>query len=294
MEIMTTIARMSAFAVAATLAVSLSAQEGQPEGGQPGAVLQQADPMDQFRPQTGTVKVGSIAEAKLGEGWRWLDGDNGRSFLRQLGNRPDSSTLGVALPPDFDQSGIFAVYSYVEDGHIEDLETPDWDELLESMKEGAKEDSKQRVKQGLESVELLGWAEPPHYDPVGKKLYWAKEIRFGGAPVTTLNYNVRILGREGVLVLNAVADTDQLAQVAAASKEILAVTEFTEGNRYEDYDPSVDRLAAYGIGGLIAGKALAKVGLFKAIGLFLVKGWKLVLVAVAAIGGMLSKVLKRS
>lgn len=281
METMTTIARMSAFAVAATLAVSLSAQEGQPEGGQPEAVLQQADPMNQFRPQTGTVKVGSIAEAKLGEGWRWLDGDNGRSFLRQLGNRPDSSTLGVALPPDFDQSGIFAVYSYVEDGHIEDLETPDWDELLESMKEGAKEDSKQRVEQGLESVELLGWAEPPQFDAASKKMFWAERLQFGGSEGETLNYNVRLLGRNGHMVINGVGGIEQLRAVDAYNKELLQVTDFVEGKRYSDFDPSIDKVAAYGIGALVAGKLAAKLGIFA----LLLKNIKLVLIGIVAIGG---------
>ena len=36
----------------------------------------------------------------------------------------------------------------------------------------------------------------------------------------------------------------------------------------EDYDPSTDRLAAYGIGGLIAGKVLGKVGLFAKLAKF--------------------------
>ena len=247
--------------------------------------------------EEGRVGLGAgLATCDLPGGWSYLRDAEARFIVEDVwGNPEDPSVIGLITPPEDQEWGAIIV-SYEEDGHVldDDAAGLDYAELLESMIDDSEEENDYRRENGFETVELLGWAEPPHYDPVGKKLYWAKEIRFGGAPVTTLNYNVRILGREGVLVLNAVADTDQLAQVAAASKEILAVTEFTEGNRYEDYDPSVDRLAAYGIGGLIAGKALAKVGLFKAIGLFLVKGWKLVLVAVAAIGGMLSKVLKRS
>ena len=52
------------------------------------------------------------------------------------------------------------------------------------------------------------------FDSAQKKLYWAKELRFDGSPETTLNYNLRILGREGVLVLNAVAEVSQLSEVA--------------------------------------------------------------------------------
>ncbi|MGH9940273.1 MAG: DUF2167 domain-containing protein, partial [Blastocatellia bacterium] len=39
--------------------------------------------------------------------------------------------------------------------------------------------------------------------------------------------------------------------------------EFNEGHRYGDYVAGVDKVAAYGIGGLIAGKLAAKAGLFK-------------------------------
>jgi uncharacterized membrane-anchored protein len=74
---------------------------------------------------------------------------------------------------------------------------------------------------------------------------------------------VRVLGRKGTLVLNAVSDAKQLSDVASGAKLVLAKTEFTVGNRYSDFNPSLDKVAAYGIGGLIAGKILLKAGLFK-------------------------------
>ena len=68
---------------------------------------------------------------------------------------------------------------------------------------------------------------------------------------------------------------------------ILAGVDFNPGQQYADYKPGVDRLAAYGVGGLIAGKVLAKAGLFAKIGLLLAKGWKLVLLAiVGAVAGI--------
>jgi len=274
---------MFAFAVAATMAISLSAQEGQPETAQE----PQGDPLAQYNPVTGSVKVGDVAEAKLGDGWKWLADENGRRFLRDLGNNPGSSTLGVALPPDFIDSGIFAVYSYVDDGHIEDLETPDWDELLESMKENAKADSEDRKKHGLGGVELLGWAEPPHFDAAEKKMYWAERLMFEGEESETLNYNVRLLGRSGHMVINGVGGIEQLREVDAYNKELLKVTDFVEGKRYSDFDPSIDKVAAYGIGALVAGKLAAKLGIFALI----LKNIKLVLIGIAAIGGFVWKFL---
>jgi uncharacterized membrane-anchored protein len=69
-----------------------------------------------------------------------------------------------------------------------------------------------------------------------------------------LNYNVRALGRRGVVVLNAVAGMEQLATVQTGMQSVLTFVDFTEGHRCADFVPSADRVAAYGIAGLIAGK----------------------------------------
>jgi uncharacterized membrane-anchored protein len=46
---------------------------------------------------------------------------------------------------------------------------------------------------------------------------------------------------------------------------------FTTGNTYGEFNSSVDKVAAYGIAGLIAGGILAKTGLFAKIGILLLK-----------------------
>ena len=56
------------------------------------------------------------------------------------------------------------------------------------------------------------------------------------------------------------------------------MTDFTTGNRYEDFKPGVDKVAAYGIGGLIAGDVLAKTGMLAVALLALKKFWFLALV----------------
>ena len=67
---------------------------------------------------------------------------------------------------------------------------------------------------------------------------------------------------------------------------ILASVDFTSGNRYADFNPDIDEVAAYGIGGLIAGKILAKAGFFAVI----LKFWKFIAIgAVALFGGFRKK-----
>ena len=266
-----------------------TAPETAPEPAEAGADIKEM--LARYHPTEGTVRIGTVAEAKLAEGWLFLSGDDARRFLTDLGNQPGPQVLGVAMPPDFAESRVFAVYSYADEGHVEDDENPNYDELLTEMQESAKESSAHRKKAGLGGVELLGWAEPPHYDMGQHKLYWAEKLKFEENPGLTLNYNVRVLGRTGHLVVNGVGDLDQLELVANHSKELLTVTEFLPGQRYEDFDPAYDKVAAYGIGGLIAGKLALKAGLFAKLAVLLKVALKPILVGLVLLGGLVVKIL---
>jgi uncharacterized membrane-anchored protein len=72
-------------------------------------------------------------------------------------------------------------------------------------------------------------------------------------------------------------------------REVLSFVEFNEGHRYGDYVAGVDKVAAYGIGALIAGGVLAKVGFFKLLLGALIAGKKFVIVALVALGAFLKK-----
>ena len=100
-----------------------------------------------------------------------------------------------------------------------------------------------------------------------------------------------MLGRTGNIEINGVGDIDQLALVDTHCKQLLDVTEFVEGKRYSDFDPEYDKMAAYGIGGLIAGKLALKAGLFAKLGVLLLKLWKPLLVGFALLGGFVVKML---
>ncbi|MGK9527429.1 DUF2167 domain-containing protein, partial [Salmonella enterica subsp. enterica] len=85
-------------------------------------------------------------------------------------------------------------------------------------------DNKERQKQGYAGLHLLGWAEPPHYDDTTHKMYWARELKADDAQQTTLNYSIRVLGREGVLELNAVAAMVDLPTIKQEMPKVLAFT----------------------------------------------------------------------
>ena len=70
------------------------------------------------------------------------------------------------------------------------------------------------------SVNLIGRAKAPRYDNQTHKLYWAKELKFGSHLENTLNYDIRMLGRGGVLVLTGVAGMSQLTEIEQATPKI--------------------------------------------------------------------------
>ena len=188
------------------------------------------------------------------------------------------------------------VVSYTEDGHVDDSDARsiDYADLLKQMQEGSREANAELVKRGYRSEELLGWAEPPHYDSEAKKLFWAKSLRFGGEPDPTLNYCIRILGRKGVLELNALGRTADLARIGPAAQEVMAKTAFTEGNRYADYKEGVDLVQAGGIAGLIAGGVIVKkLGMFAVFGAVLLKFAKFLILPLIFIGGWLLSWFKK-
>ncbi|HUM46268.1 MAG TPA: DUF2167 domain-containing protein, partial [Chitinophagales bacterium] len=71
--------------------------------------------------------------------------------------------------------------------------------------------------------------------------------------------------------------------------KILASTELNPGNQYGDYNASVDKLAEYGVGGLIAGAVLTKTGIIAKIGLVLLKAWKVIAIGAIALAGVIKK-----
>jgi uncharacterized membrane-anchored protein len=74
-----------------------------------------------------------------------------------------------------------------------------------------------------------------------------------------------------------------MQDIEAKAPVILGMVDFTDGNRYTDFKPGTDKVAAYGFAGLIAGGVLAKAGFFKVIWLFAAKFIKVIIVGVVAL-----------
>lgn len=263
------------------------------------AYLAQAEALwNSLDQQQGEIALpNGVASLNIPESFNYLNPDDAKKILVEVWGNPEDtggSTLGMLFPAGmtpFDESSWGVTIQYEEDGYVsdEDADEINYDELLAQMKEDAVASSKERVNQGYEPIELIGWASEPFYDRDSHKLHWAQEIKIGDYPVNTLNYNIRILGRKGVLVLNFIASMNQKALIESKVPDVLALAEFDPGSRYDEFDPSIDKIAAYGLGALVAGKVLAKTGFLVVALVFLKKFGIVIFIAVAAVLGKLFK-----
>lgn len=292
-----TLRRMTAIAIASAVVA-----------GVPFSALAQQTELDILRTlhfQSGKIALGdNLAEIDQTNNFRYLDNGDTQTFLTKVWDNPPGAgedALGMLIPTDaspLNSEGWAVIVSYDRTGYVSDEEAGkiDYDELMRQMQEAAREVSKDRVQKGQSSIELLGWARKPYYDAQAKKLFWAKRLRFDGGPGETLNYEIRVLGRNGVLDLNVVASMDALPSIDKRVQTILSMVHFNKGNSYAEYDPKVDKAAAYGLAGLIAGGVLAKAGFFKGLIVLLLAFKKIFAVAaiagLAAIAGAMKKVAR--
>ncbi|WP_065204192.1 DUF2167 domain-containing protein [Shewanella woodyi] len=247
--------------------------------------------------QTGEIALkGNVAKLQVPDDFYYLSpADTEKVLVEIWGNPPGNPSLGMLFPADttpFDAESWGVTIDYEQEGYVSDKDANniDYNELLTQMKSDTRDNSNARVEQGYEPIELVGWAAAPFYNAETHKLYWAKEIKFGNADTNTLNYNIRVLGRKGVLVLNFIASMDQKAIIDSKLDNVLNIADFNEGSQYADFDPEIDEVAAYGLGALVAGKVVAKTGLIAGLIIFLKKFGIFI---VLGIGALFKKLFSR-
>ena len=255
-----------------------------------------------LKPQAGSVALpGGLATLELTDTFRYLTPHDAKRLLEEgWGNppNPEDSTLGMIVPASVDpltREGWGVLITYNDDGHVSDDDAAkiDYADLLKQMKDALAEVNTERTKQGYPSLTLAGWAEPPHYDAASHKMYWAKDLIVGDNQEHTLNYFVRVLGRQGVLELNAIASMEQLPMIRESMKQVEAFSDFTEGNRYAQFNSSTDKLAAYGLAALVAGGIAAKTGLLAKLFAIVLALKKFILIGLAAVAGFFGKFFRK-
>ena len=254
------------------------------------AYAQDDNALDRLPWQAGptTGQIGATATIKVPAGYKFMGPEGAREFNRLTENPSPDVDEYVLAKQDYTW---IAFFSYSDVGYVKDDEKLDADDLLKSVSEGTEEGNEERRDNGWAPVHVTGWAFKPQYDNGLKSLEWAFRLKGEDSDGESINYNTRLLGRSGVMEVLVLTSPEQLQAAIADFKTRLPGFTFNPGQTYAEFR-SGDRMAEYGLAALVTGGAAAvaaKKGVFAAIGLFLLKMWKLILVGLAAAGAAMRK-----
>lgn len=273
------------------------AQEAAPSDGADAPAAGQRLP---WQPGPKPLNLGHGVKLDLPEGFAFLAQPEAGKLMEKMGNLHNEDMLGLVVS-ESDSAEYLVTIDFEDQGHIKDDEELDSEELLESIREGEEAYNEERKKLGFSAIHAAGWDEKPHYDKQKHQLIWGLTVE--AADGGSINYNTRILGRTGFVSLNLLTDKQHLAEYKPAGALLLSKTAFEPGKRYEDFNEATDKVAEYGLTGLVLGGAglglakAAKIGLLAKFGkglIALIIASKkvivgLVIAAVAALRALLKK-----
>jgi len=234
--------------------------------------------------------IGSIAEIQVPAGYMFTGSKGAQAILQASGNPTSGNELGFLAPTSMVWSVIFEFddVGFVKD---DDKDKLDADKLLKSITKDNEEANKQREKMGATPIHVTGWQLPPNYNPETHNLEWA--IKGESEGHTIVNYNVRLLGRKGVMSAVLLVSPEKMGDTLPAYQAMLKDYSFKDGERYAEYRQG-DKLAKYGLAALVVGGAAvgaAKLGLFAWLAVLLKKGWKVIVVGFAAVAAWFKKLI---
>jgi uncharacterized membrane-anchored protein len=232
-----------------------------------------------------TAHLGAQAIITIPEGYVFLGPKGAARFMELTQNIPSGKEAGIIFKKADDENW-FAVFEYVDAGHVDDSDRSDLDPagLLKTLKAGNERGNEMRKERGWQELQLVGWFKPPYYDTGTNNLTWATTIQV--EKEQTVNHSVRLLGREGYFNADLVVGTESAAAATADFAQLLTGFEYVAGQRYAEFRRG-DRVAELGLVALVAGgagAAAAKSGL-------LAKAWKGIVVAVLGLFAFLKRVV---
>ncbi len=247
-----------------------------------------------WKPGPAQIDLGHDLTVDMPDAYIFLPMPDAGKLMESVGTFHNENLLGLLSSKD-ENSSWFITVRYEEEGFIKDDEKIDADELLKAIKEGTEEANKERAEKGFSALHVGDWAEPPRYDKGVHQLVWA--LLATSDKGTSVNYNTRVLGRRGYVALNLVTSPEKLPADKPHAATLLAATSFRAGARYQDFDDKKDKVAEYGLVGLVLGGVglvkLAKIGLLakfsKVIFGVLIAGKKAVVAFFAAGAAMVKK-----
>ncbi|MBL7768425.1 MAG: DUF2167 domain-containing protein [Flavipsychrobacter sp.] len=198
---------------------------------------------------------------KVPDGYYFIEPDQARYILENIwGNIPDEEVLGMIVRSDFAPSNINSDYSFVISyapiGYVSTETDKEFNhlDLLNDIRDQLQKANEKRLELGFNSLQVENWVMVPYFDEYKKALYWATELKVNGSNESLVNYNLRLLGKNGVLKINAVGTMDQLPAIKKVLPFFLSQSEFLEGFRYSDHAEQSSSNNNWKLSELISGK----------------------------------------
>jgi uncharacterized membrane-anchored protein len=208
--------------------------------------------------------IDQVASINLGSDLAFLSGDGADKFIQLNGNPPSP---GLSVLYDTKRSW-FAVFSFEGSGFVTDEDMLDADAMLATLKDNNKTQNAERSKLNLDTMTLVGWSVPPHYDTASHRLEWGTQFKTADSE-DVINYTTRLLGRTGVMSATLVTGPTTFQSDMSSFRTALERFSYDPGKTYAEYQQG-DKLAGYGLSALVVGAGAAAAvkfggGFFKAI-----------------------------
>jgi uncharacterized membrane-anchored protein len=240
----TNMAGMVLAALILAVATGASAADAPPPPPAASAAPASSGPSGEVTASSGAIEVpGARVVLNLDSRYRFVDAAGLQRLYASRGAKFPfrSDTLGMILPSDpksVEEGGWAVTVSYRERGHVNDIGADKLDAQVLLAQILKANDARKSA-----GPRFVDWAQPPHYDQAHHALSSALEARGAGGGGWLLRYDIRMLGRRGVLRLSIVSPASSLEDVSEVAADLIEQVGFAPGARYVDVLPSDPRAA---------------------------------------------------
>lgn len=180
-----------------------------------------------------------------------------------------------------DSSYTVNIDKFIDDGFIkgDDWNDVDAEKFLKELRQASIENNKVRIKNGYSAVEDINWHIKPYYNKTLGYVFYSLLVKFDNGS-ETYNSTAMVLGRKGYTDITFLFKDNIAHLMPAEIDKVVKSFQYNQGLQYSDFK-SGDKIAAYGVGALVAGslgiKGLAKAGILVALAAFAKKLWFILL-----------------
>ena len=164
-----------------------------------------------------------------------------------------STTHYIDIFLDNEKSYTINIAKFTNDGYIkgDDWDNVDAESFIKELKSGSEKANKERIKNGYATVEDITWHIKPSYNKELGYVFYSLLVKFNDGS-ETYNSTAMVLGRKGYTDITFLFK-DTIANVMPTEiDKVVKNFKYNQGSQYTDFK-SGDKIAAYGVGALVAG-----------------------------------------